>query len=313
MIGESRERTPAVTASVGVAARDAIPLVGAGLLPSGTRISISHLGDETTAERLAAVRAVLDADLIPVPHLAARRFPSRAALDLFLRDLERAGAGEDVFVIGGDPMRPAGPYTDAMSLLTSPEFRSHGVRSVGVGGHPEGHPRIGDTVLWGALEEKTEWLGSIGLRCTVITQLSTDPAAVLAWIADARRRGIRLPFSVGLPGPLPDDALVDYPKRDRDPGRSGVPLAAPSLERVAPPADFVERLLARLDPVQHGVVELHVFGLGDPVDTARALRTTWSQRSAERTRAVADAQRRTALGAGRRDGARGSHQTGEAP
>jgi methylenetetrahydrofolate reductase (NADPH) len=257
--------------SVGVAASAAARLAESGLVPAGTRVNIGHLGDETMPQRLAAIRAVARAGLIPVPHLSARRFPSGAALSQYLREARRAGAGPEVFVIGGDPVRPAGPYTDALALLGSAEFRAGGIESVGIGAHPDGHPLINDPTLWHALENKLALLAHDGRRASIITQLSTDPASVLAWIDEARRRGIAAPVSVGLPGPLPAGATVQYPRRATAPSHGTAPLAAVGTGSSIPPADFRQRSEAGIDPLRHGAVGLHVFGLGDPVDTAREL------------------------------------------
>ena len=53
----------------------------APLLPAGTRMNVTFLGTEDLPLRLAASRAVLEAGLVPVPHISARRLHDRAELE----------------------------------------------------------------------------------------------------------------------------------------------------------------------------------------------------------------------------------------
>ena len=62
------------------------------LLPAGTRVNVTYLGNEDLALRLAAAGAVKRLGLVPVPHISARRLASRAALEDFLGGLRDEGA-----------------------------------------------------------------------------------------------------------------------------------------------------------------------------------------------------------------------------
>ena len=119
-----------------VEARDAIP--------SGTRINVTFLGNEDLEMRVAAVQAVLDNGFLPVPHLSARRLQSVAQLEEYLRRLQDIGGSERVFIVGGDPSMPEGPFADALSVVRTGVLPAYGVREVGITGYPEGHPDIGE-------------------------------------------------------------------------------------------------------------------------------------------------------------------------
>ena len=134
----------------------------AGVIPPGTKISVTFLGNEDLDMRVAAAKAVKDLGFIPVPHISARRLQSHAQLEEFLRRLQEVGATESVFVVGGDPDEPLGPFKDSLEVIRSGLLLDYGVRDVGIAGYPEGHPHIAEEVLWRALAEKSRILAQQG-------------------------------------------------------------------------------------------------------------------------------------------------------
>lgn len=243
------------------------------LLPPGTRVNITFLGTEDAALRLAAAAAVRERGLVPVPHLAARRLLSRGELDGFLGALAAAGAAEHVLVVGGDPRVPEGPYEDARSVLRTGLLERHGVRTVGVAGYPEGHPRIDDDVLWAALAEKTATIRDRGLEPVVTTQFGFDTVAILGWLTEARRRGIDAPVRIGVPGPAGIRRLLGHARRFGVATSAGVAqkygLSLTNLLGTAGPDRFLRDLAAEQDPRVHGPVRLHVYAFGGLLATAQ--------------------------------------------
>lgn len=236
------------------------------VIPAGTRINVTYLGNETLAMRLAAVRAVRDYGFVPVPHISARRLRSQADLEEFLGALQEAQASENVFVVGGDPAEPEGPYEDSLAVLRSGLLQRYGVQHVGISGYPEGHPGIGAPVLWSAIEGKDAVLREHGLAGTVITQFSFDPDSVLAYVEAVRERGITLPVRVGVPGPAGIKRLLSYA------GRFGVGTSAgiakkygfsiTNLLGTAGPDRFLKALTANYHPQRHGEIKLHFYTFG---------------------------------------------------
>ncbi|MGP3937858.1 methylenetetrahydrofolate reductase [Nonomuraea sp. KM88] len=251
-----------------------------GLLPHGTRVNVTYLGNEDLAMRVTAARAVLQHAFTPVPHISARRLPSAPALEAYLSALAEAGAAEEVCVVGGDPAEPAGPYEDALAVIRGGLLAKHGVRHVSVAAYPEGHPRISDRLLWRALEDKHRVLGQQGVGMTAITQFGFDPAPVLDWLEQARDRGIDCPVRVGVPGPAGVKRLLRYARRFGVTSSAGVAqkygFSLANLLGTAGPGRFVRALADRLDPARHGEVLLHFYPFGGLRATALWVRDSQS-------------------------------------
>jgi len=242
-------------------------------IPAGTRINVTYLGHETPEMRLAAVRAVRESGFVAVPHISARRLRSRAELEQFLGALRDSGASENVFVVGGDPAVSEGPYEDSLAVLRSGLLPRYGVREVSVSGYPEGHPDIGDPVLWQAIESKHALLREQGLAGTVITQFGFDAEAVLSYVEAVRARGIELPIRVGVPGPAGVRRLLSYATRFGVATSAGIAkkygFSITNLLGTAGPDRFLNALAARFDARRHGELKTHFYtfgGLGATAD-----------------------------------------------
>lgn len=250
-------------------------------LPASTRINVTYLANEDLPMRVAASRAVKEWGFVPVPHVSARRLASQAQLEEFLSALQGVGATEELFVVGGDPATPEGPYEDSLAVICSGLLQRYGVQRVSVSGYPEGHPDIGDPVLWQALEGKHAALREQQLPGTVITQFGFDADAVLTYLAAVRARGVDLPVRVGVPGPAGIKRLLGYAKRFGVGTSAGIAkkygLSLTNLLGTAGPDRFLEAMAAQLDPAVHGEVKLHLYtfgGLKATAEWAQQFRTT---------------------------------------
>jgi methylenetetrahydrofolate reductase (NADPH) len=167
----------------------------ARFLPPGATVHITFSpakGFETTftLSRYFAARG-----FHAVPHLAARSVHDRKELQDIVNRLA-SGGFDEVFVIGGDATPPAGPYDSAALLLADMMQMADHPRRIGIGAYPGGHPLIKQDVLFKALQDKQAYAGYM------ITQLCFDPGTIGAWLADVRRRGIKIPVYIGIPGVL---------------------------------------------------------------------------------------------------------------
>lgn len=246
----------------------------AQLVPPGTRVNITFLGNEDHPMRVAAARAVREVGLVPVPHLAARRLTSEAELSELLDRLAEAGASEQVCTIGGDPATAAGPFTDSLSVIRSGLLTSHGVRGVSIAGYPDGHPDIPSEVLWRHLTDKVAALDEQGLEATIITQFSFDHEAVRSWIREVRERGITAPIRVGTPGPVNAKRLLGFARRFGIGTNTLIirkyGFSLTNLMGTAGPDRFVSDLAADLsDLPSAGAVGLHFYTFGGLVPTSR--------------------------------------------
>ncbi len=248
----------------------------AAVVPAGTRINVTFLGNEDLTVRVAAARAVREHGFVPVPHLSARRLRSQAELEEFLAALAEVGAAEHVFVVGGDPETPEGPYEDSLSVIRTGVLQRHGVRGVGVSGYPEGHPGIDDATLWSALTDKTAAIREQGLEPEIITQFGFDKDPVLEWLAEVRRRGVDAPVRIGVPGPAGVKRLLGYARRFGVGTSAGIVqkygFSLTNLLGTAGPDRFLRDLAAGHDPAVHGQVLLHFYTFGGLRATAEWVR-----------------------------------------
>src|SRR5690625_960952 len=127
------------------------------LLRSGTKVAVTFLpgsdfsGTVTTARRLRAE------GFEPLPHLAARSFSSAQALEDGIASLVGEAGVEEVIVLAGAVPKPLGPYDSSMALLESGLLDRHGIKRIGVAGHPEGSPDIPEADLAAALAWKNDF------------------------------------------------------------------------------------------------------------------------------------------------------------
>jgi methylenetetrahydrofolate reductase (NADPH) len=253
------------------------------LIPLGTRINVTFLGNEDLEMRVAAAKAVRELGFVPVPHISARRLKSRQQLEEFLGRLQEVDAAGHVFVIGGDPAQPEGPYADSLAVINSGILQQFGVREIGIAGYPEGHPDISTETLWRALEGKVAALGEHGFDPLIVTQFAFDTDPVAEWVDAVRARGIEAPIRIGTPGPAGVKRLLGFARRFGIGANAmivkkyGFSLA--NLMGVAGPDNFVNDLAAVLaersaggGPGPGGQIGLHFYTFGGLAETAGWIR-----------------------------------------
>jgi len=257
-------------------------LEAAPVLPLGTRVNITFLGNEDLSMRLAAATAVADNNLLPVPHISARRIRDEAMLEEFLSALEAQGASASVFAVGGDPHTPEGPYEDSLALIRSGLLEKHGVREVSIGGYPDGHPDISEEKLWAALTDKAAALAEHDLRGVIITQFGFDVTPVLDWAVKVREAGIDFPIRVGVPGPAGIKRLLTFAGRFGVASSAGIAkkygFSLTNLLGTAGPNKFIDELAERHDPAVHGDLRLHFYTFGGIPATASWIRDFSAER-----------------------------------
>ena len=252
--------------SLEASAKDMPALSAAALriLP-GSTIAIPYLAREDDDARLAAARAVRSLGFEPMPHLSARRIASLAGFESFVQRAAAEAGVERCFVIAGDPSTPMGPFADSAALIDTGVFERTGMKVIGVGGHPEGHPVMSKAEQWEVLERKCHNIEVRGMAPLMVTQFAFDADIVLTWLQALRARGINHPVRVGVPGPASIAVLARYA------AVCGVGACASmwakygvsigKLFGTAGPDLFVERLAAGLTAA-HGEVSLHFFPFG---------------------------------------------------
>ncbi len=202
------------TASIEITPKqiEKLPLLKTKLQP-GCRVFIALIDAGDLAAQIEAARQIKVNGFDPVPHVPARFVKDEADLKARIKALAEAGA-DTMLVLGGGAPEPIGNYDAAIQLLETGVFQAHGVKRIGLAGHPEGNPDItkihGEAVLLQALQQKQAYLKANGLDGFIATQFLFEAEPVAAWAKTLRAAGIDLPIYVGVPGPATIKTLVKY-------------------------------------------------------------------------------------------------------
>ena len=252
--------------SLEITAKDVDSLrAAAPAIPPETPIAVTFLPGEEAPARIAAAKAVRSLGFEPMPHFSARRIASEAEFEDYLNTVVQEAGVRRCFVIAGDPEHAAGPYNDSSELIATGLFEQAGIKAIGVGGHPEGHPNMTEEQCWEVLARKCVEIDARGMAPLVVTQFGFDPDAALDWLAALRRRGIVAPVRIGVPGPAGIKTLMRFA------ARCGVGASASVLAKYgisitqllgsAGPDKLVDALAKGLNE-SHGPVRLHFYPFG---------------------------------------------------
>lgn len=255
----------------------------AAQLPVGTRVYVNHLPRHTLSDSLVALRAVRDAGLVPVPHMAARRIASRAEAKSFLRQAVKEAGVREVLLIGGDELQPLGPYVDSIAILRDGLLGECGIQEVGIAGYPEGHPRISQALLAEAMRQKLNIAAEQGIGAYVLTQFSFAPGRIVEYCSELARQFPGVSVYIGLAGPTDALALLRYAQRCgvsaslralRDQGFGAVKL----VMHTDPREQLVTFAHYCLAHATCNVVGVHVFSFGGAAATAQWMNRTIASR-----------------------------------
>jgi methylenetetrahydrofolate reductase (NADPH) len=249
----------------------------AALLPANTCVYIPSLPGLPLSRTLDAVAALRAAGLDPVPHVSARRIPERGEFEAFLRESVAKHGVHRVLLIGGDEPRPRGPYRDSLQILEEGVLAGCGVREIGVGGYPEGHPRIAPGALQEALKRKLKLAREQRLGLYVVTQFCFAPQRVLDYCAGLARSHPEVAVYVGIAGPTDPVALARYAQR------CGVSVSLRALRNLG---SGIAKLVTHTEPREHvvavaryarsrepsNVVGVHLYSFGGAERTASWMR-----------------------------------------
>jgi methylenetetrahydrofolate reductase (NADPH) len=227
----------------------------AALLPADACVYIPSLPGLPLGRTLEAVAAVRAAGLDPVPHVSARRILDQEQFRDFLQKAVKAHGVHRVLLIGGDEPRAKGPYNDSLEVLERGVLADCGVREIGVGGYPEGHPRIAPAILHQSLDRKIGLAREQKLGLYVVTQFCFSPQRILDYCAALARTHRDLPIYVGVAGPTDPVALARYAQR------CGVSVSLRALRNLG---SGIARLVTHTDPREQLVAVARYAGSREP-------------------------------------------------
>lgn len=240
--------------------REAAPLI-----PPDTPIAVTFLPGEDAAARVAAAVAVRDLGFEPMPHFSARRIQSRKEFESYLQAVVCEAGVERCFIVAGDPPKPQGPFFDTSALIETGAFDRLGIKAIGIGGHPEGHPVMSAQQSWDVLHSKIAQIERRSMAPLIVTQFGFDPDTVLKWLATLRKRGIDAPVRIGIPGVAGIKTLLRFAAHCGVGASASVMakygVSITKLMGTAGPDKLVDSFNAKLGP-EHGRVRLHFYPFG---------------------------------------------------
>jgi methylenetetrahydrofolate reductase (NADPH) len=232
----------------------------------GTDVTITFLPGDIYRRNVETAAALRHAGYNPVPHIAAREMASREALRDFLQRARGEADVTRVLVIAGDVAAAKGPFKSSLDVCHSGLIEAHGITSVSVAGHPEGHPYLAPQSAFKALRAWRDWGRQAGVRLEVVTQFCFESAPILAWIGELEAEVGGLPVIVGLAGPATPATLIKFALR------CGIGNSIRSMRSQigrygrlltdAGPDDVVRGLEASFDKAKASISGLHLFPFG---------------------------------------------------
>jgi methylenetetrahydrofolate reductase (NADPH) len=179
----------------------------------GRDVTITFLPGDNFRGNVETSAALRRAGFNPVPHIAAREIASREALDDFLARLRGEADVARVLLIAGDVAGARGPFKAARDLAASGLLQQHGITSVSVAGHPEGHPFLEDAATFKLLQAWQDFSRDSGIHIDILTQFCFESAPILNWLGELKTHGVTLPVIIGLAGPATPATLTKFALR----------------------------------------------------------------------------------------------------
>lgn len=265
------------TASIEVTPHDGEVLASlADRLPAGTAVYVTHTPNAAVEDVAEIACAVEKLGFRACPHLVARRIESEQAFSAALDRLKEAGITR-AMLVAGDLSTPAGVFSSTLDLLDSGALVSAGISSIGVAGHPDGHKRIGSTLLWKSLQQKQDYAELTGARVHIVSQFGFNPGALVEWERQLTEHGITLPVHVGIAGPASLRTLIRFAMLCGIGASLNALMtnlsAINSVKHLVTSADemLVQIVLAREGVLARRIVQPHFFSFGGALQTARWL------------------------------------------
>jgi methylenetetrahydrofolate reductase (NADH) len=232
----------------------------------GTDVTVTFLPGDNYRHNVETASALRRAGFNPVPHIAAREMPSRQALDDFLTRARGEADVKRILLIAGDIAAAKGPFKSSLDVCSSGLIDAHGITSLSIAGHPEGHPYLAAADAFKGYSAWRDWGRRTGIRVNVVTQFCFESAPILEWIGELNGGDVGLPVIVGLAGPATPATLTKFALR------CGVGNSLRSLRSQigrygrlltdTGPDDVVNGLLAAPQTTTAAIAGFHLFPFG---------------------------------------------------
>jgi len=179
----------------------------------GCDVTITFLPGDNFRSNVETAAALRRAGFHPVPHIAAREIATREVLDDFLARLRGEADVRRVLLIAGDIAGARGPFKASRDLAATGLLQAHGITSISVAGHPEGHPFLDDAATFKLLQAWQDFARDTGIHVDIVTQFCFESAPILNWLGQLKALGVALPVTIGLAGPATPATLTKFALR----------------------------------------------------------------------------------------------------
>ena len=245
----------------------------AELLPRSIGIYVPSLPGKSYSELMHKLSELKQAGFDPIPHIAARRVPSRQHLKDFLQQANEELGVHRVMLIGGDSTKSEGPYNDAIELLEDGILADHGINVAGLAGYPEGHPRISEQTLNEALTKKLMLTSQQGIAAEIVTQFSFNPGRIIEYSTRISELAPETPIYIGMAGPTNTKTLLRFAKQcgvsTSLRGLIAMGVNAAKLFSNADPSKQLIKLASYCAHHQTNIIGIHIFSFGGFLESAK--------------------------------------------
>lgn len=243
------------------------------MLRPGATVAVTFLPGSDFADTIATARRLKAEGFVPAPHFAARSIPSRQAFEDYLARLQGEVGVEEIIALAGAVPTPLGPFDSSMQLLETGLFDKHGIRRIGVAGHPEGSPDVRDEDIAAALKWKNALAERSDAAFYIVTQFCFEAAPIIAWDKKIQAEGNRLPIHIGVPGLATLKTLLTHARNcGIGPSMNFLVRQARNVARLmsvnAPDKLLVELAHYRACDPGCGIAQAHMYPLGGLRKTA---------------------------------------------
>jgi methylenetetrahydrofolate reductase (NADPH) len=179
-------------------------------LPAGTWVYVTALSGSDFHDTLEACKKLAHQGMTPIPHFTARSMADAKTLDDHLNQVTTEAGVTRVLAIAGADSKPAGPFVDTLSMLETGLFEKHGIRSIGLAGHPEDPPVHDRSIIREHADRKIEFASKTGIEIYFVTQFVFEANPVFDYVERIRSLGNRRPLVIGLPGLATLQSLIKH-------------------------------------------------------------------------------------------------------
>ncbi len=182
-------------------------------LPKGTRVFIGLIPDVAPSDVVAVAKKLRDQEMVPVPHIPARRIKDLDMLDRYIRDLEILDV-KQLLSIGGDPNPPEGAFESTLDVLKTKVYEKHNISEVGIAFHPEGHPAVDANIISESINQKLSYCYKNSLNPFLISQFIVSADPLISWYENSSHdKSKDTPIRAGLPGLVSPTKLYKFAKQ----------------------------------------------------------------------------------------------------